>query len=76
MNFTALSWSWRWAGVDDVPMSDHIGEVAHDRLRRRQFLAGEARAAGVDRRLLLRMLAAAGAAGAAGVGAAAPAAAR
>ncbi|MET9401419.1 sulfite oxidase, partial [Kitasatospora sp. NPDC002965] len=35
-------------------------EAAYDRLRRRQWLAGEARADGVDRRTLLRMLAAAG----------------
>ncbi|MFF0409330.1 sulfite oxidase [Kitasatospora sp. NPDC004745] len=38
-----------------------LDEAAYDRLRRRQWLAGEARADGVDRRTLLRMLAAAGA---------------
>ncbi|MFF1905861.1 sulfite oxidase [Kitasatospora sp. NPDC058218] len=35
-------------------------EAAYDRLRRHQWLAGEARADGVERRTLLRMLAAAG----------------
>ncbi|WP_405009036.1 sulfite oxidase [Kitasatospora sp. NBC_01539] len=37
-----------------------MNELTYDRLRRRQWLAGEARADGVDRRTLLRMLAAAG----------------
>ncbi|MFI5529858.1 sulfite oxidase [Kitasatospora sp. NPDC051853] len=40
-----------------------MDEYAYDRMRREQWLAGEARAEGVDRRTLLRMLAAAGAAG-------------
>lgn len=37
-----------------------MNEYTYDRLRRRQWLAGEARADGVDRRTLLRMAAAAG----------------
>ncbi|MQS15166.1 sulfite oxidase [Streptomyces kaniharaensis] len=37
-----------------------MDEAAYDRLRRRQWLAGEARADGVDRRTLLRLLSAAG----------------
>ncbi|MGW2395181.1 sulfite oxidase [Kitasatospora sp. NPDC001664] len=40
-----------------------MDEYAYDRMRREQWLAGEARAEGVDRRTLLRMLAAAGVAG-------------
>ncbi|MER6853698.1 sulfite oxidase, partial [Streptomyces flaveolus] len=43
-----------------------ISETAHDRRRLRQWLAGEARADGVARRDMLRLLAAAGLAGAAG----------
>ncbi|MEU6104178.1 sulfite oxidase, partial [Streptomyces flaveolus] len=42
-----------------------ISETAHDRRRLRQWLAGEARADGVARRDMLRLLAAAGLAGAA-----------
>lgn len=50
-------------------------ESAYDRRRLRQWLAGEARADGVSRRDMLRLLAAAGLAGAAPVGLSAPAAA-
>ncbi|MEU6457274.1 sulfite oxidase [Streptomyces sp. NPDC047065] len=48
-------------------------ESAYDRRRLRQWLAGEARADGVSRRDMLRLLAAAGAAGAAPVALGAPA---
>ncbi|NGO79245.1 sulfite oxidase [Streptomyces sp. YC504] len=57
-------------------MRDHgsrIDELAYDRRRLRQYLVGEARADGVERRTLLKLLAAAGGAAAVGVGAAAPA---
>ncbi|WP_217144320.1 sulfite oxidase [Streptomyces sp. AC627_RSS907] len=50
-------------------------ESAYDRRRLRQWLAGEARADGVSRRDMLRLLAAAGLAGAAPVALSAPAAA-
>ncbi|MDT0609153.1 sulfite oxidase [Streptomyces lancefieldiae] len=50
-------------------------ETAYDRRRLRQWLAGEARADGVSRRDMLRLLAAAGLAGAAPVALSAPAAA-
>ncbi|SOD63930.1 DMSO/TMAO reductase YedYZ, molybdopterin-dependent catalytic subunit [Streptomyces zhaozhouensis] len=52
-----------------------IDERHHDRRRLRQFLDGRARAEGVERRVLLRLLAAGGALGAAGatLGAARPA---
>ncbi|MFD9593524.1 sulfite oxidase [Kitasatospora sp. NPDC059973] len=43
-----------------TPASPIPGEAAYDRLRRRQWSAGEARADGVERRTLLRMLTAAG----------------
>ncbi|MGP2439304.1 sulfite oxidase [Streptomyces sp. JW3] len=41
----------------------HTAEAAYDRRRLRQWLAGQARAEGVSRRTVLRLLAAAGAAG-------------
>ncbi|MFI7345514.1 sulfite oxidase [Streptomyces sp. NPDC049936] len=50
-----------------------IHESAYDRRRLRQWLAGEARADGVSRRDMLRLLAAAGAAGAAPVALGTPA---
>ncbi|SDL30633.1 sulfite oxidase [Streptomyces indicus] len=57
-------------------MPDHTAatdELAYDRRRLRQYLAGEARADGVERRTLLKLLAAAGGAAGLGLGAAAPA---
>ncbi|RMI27694.1 sulfite oxidase, partial [Streptomyces triticirhizae] len=45
-----------------------IDERLYDRRRLRQFLDGRARAEGIDRRALLRLLAAGGALGAAGAG--------
>ncbi|MFJ2188325.1 sulfite oxidase [Kitasatospora sp. NPDC087861] len=46
------------APIDEAPVP--LDEAGYDRLRRRQWLASEARADGVDRRTLLRMLSAAG----------------
>ncbi|MEI5097741.1 sulfite oxidase [Streptomyces sp. PmtG] len=54
------------------PRGDTRAEAAHDRRRLRQWLAGEARADGVARRDLLRLLAAAGLAAAAPVALSAP----
>ncbi|WP_327352376.1 sulfite oxidase [Streptomyces sp. NBC_01304] len=57
-------------------MHDHVDlvdEHSYDRRRLRQFLAGDARADGVDRRVLLKLLAAAGGAAAFGAAGAAPA---
>ncbi|MBC9715202.1 sulfite oxidase [Streptomyces sp. TRM66268-LWL] len=59
-------------------MPDHASatfETTYDRRRLRQFLAGEARAEGVERRTLLKLLAAVGGAAALGIAPAATAAA-